>query len=252
MNRILLEPDEIGPDGRATLRDARAEHIRSVLHGTPGMPLKTGIVNGPAGLSRILEVTPGSVTLQTSRGEPAPGPWVDLLLAAPRPKTLRRLWPQLAALGARRIFLLAAAKVEKCYFGSHWLTPAAYRPLLIEGLSQAGATRLPEVAVRRHLKSFLEDESDALFAGQPFRLLAHPSAADAAAGPLPPAARTGVPVLAIGPEGGWTDDETALFRRHGFAMFSLGPRILRTDTACIALLAVLHDRMRNVVMSYEL
>jgi RsmE family RNA methyltransferase len=45
------------------------------------------------------------------------------------------------------------------------------------------------------------------------------------------------PVLAIGPEGGWTDDEVARLEAHGFRRMSLGPRILRTDTATIALLA---------------
>ena len=46
-------------------------------------------------------------------------------------------------------------------------------------------------------------------------------------------------VLAIGPEGGWTDDEVTLLEEHGFARHSLGPRILRTDTATVALLAQL-------------
>ena len=44
-------------------------------------------------------------------------------------------------------------------------------------------------------------------------------------------------MLAIGPEGGWTDDEVARLEAHGFRRMSLGPRILRTDTATIALLA---------------
>ena len=44
-------------------------------------------------------------------------------------------------------------------------------------------------------------------------------------------------VLAIGPEGGWTDEEVASLEAHGFVRYSLGPRILRTDTATVALLA---------------
>ena len=47
------------------------------------------------------------------------------------------------------------------------------------------------------------------------------------------------PLLAIGPEGGWTDNEVELLEAHGFRRFSLGPRILRTDTAAIALIAVI-------------
>ena len=47
------------------------------------------------------------------------------------------------------------------------------------------------------------------------------------------------PVLAIGPEGGWTDEEVAKLIDNGFRGYSLGSRILRTDTATIALLAQL-------------
>ena len=47
------------------------------------------------------------------------------------------------------------------------------------------------------------------------------------------------PLLAIGPEGGWTDEEVAKLIENGFRGYSLGSRILRTDTATIALLAQL-------------
>ena len=44
--------------------------------------------------------------------------------------------------------------------------------------------------------------------------------------------------LAIGPEGGWTAEEMALFSEHGWKHVTLGPRILRAETAAIAGLAV--------------
>jgi RsmE family RNA methyltransferase len=46
-------------------------------------------------------------------------------------------------------------------------------------------------------------------------------------------------VLAIGPEGGWTEYELEMFTSNGFQHFSLGERTLRTDTACVAILSVL-------------
>ena len=61
---------------------------------------------------------------------------------------------------------------------------------------------------------------------------------------LPPGARV---LLAVGPERGWEeggpDDELALLRRHGFELVTLGQRTLRTDVACVALLAVAHERL---------
>jgi 16S rRNA (uracil1498-N3)-methyltransferase len=45
-------------------------------------------------------------------------------------------------------------------------------------------------------------------------------------------------VLAIGPEGGWADDELELFRQTGWASASLGSTILRAETAAIAATAI--------------
>lgn len=50
---------------------------------------------------------------------------------------------------------------------------------------------------------------------------------------------------AIGPEGGFTESEVELFRRHGFGVASLGARILRIDTAVAAALALIQDRLRQ-------
>ena len=52
-------------------------------------------------------------------------------------------------------------------------------------------------------------------------------------------------LLAIGPEGGWNAFELALLQRHGFRLIGLGPRPLRVDTACTALLAMVHASVRQ-------
>ena len=221
MNRILFEPEEIAPDGTVLLAgDERATHIVRVLGAKPGQALRTGTVNGQAGTSTVLEADARAVRLRTEHSQDLPEPWIDLLLAAPRPKALKRLWPQLAALGVGRIVVLNAAKVEKCYFSSQWLDPRHVRPLLVEGLVQAGATRLPEVLVRPRFKPFVEDELDALFPER-LRLLVHP-------GPrterLAEDALARRPLLAVGPEGGWTEYELRMLQGRGFVPFSLGDR----------------------------
>lgn len=235
MNRILFEPEELQADGTVVLADDRAAHIRQVLRAEAGQTVRTGWINGRAGLSRLLEVSETQVRLLPDHTQETPSPWFDLLLAMPRPKVLKRLWSQLAALGVGRVVLLNAGKVEKCYFSSQWVDPAYYRPLLVEGLTQSGLTRLPEVRVRARFKPFVEDELDALFP-QTLRLLAHPGPR----GALPQAAGGDArPLLAVGPEGGWTDYEIRMLSARGFQRLSLGERTLRTDTACIALISVL-------------
>ena len=238
MNRILFEPDEI-VDGVATVGGVRAEHILGVLHGEVGQPLKTGVVGGLAGTSEIVAVSaPGEtprISVRVCHDTPAPAPWIDLVLAPPRPRVMKRLLPQLAALGVGRIVLVGARKVEKDFWGATLLKEEIYRPLLVEGLMQCGATVLPELLVRRNFRRFLDEELDALFPNSD-RIVAHPSPKNHEPRATNHESR---PLLAIGPEGGWTDNEVELLETHGFRRFSLGPRILRTDTAAVALIAVL-------------
>ena len=257
MNRILFEPDEI-VDGVATVGGVRAEHILGVLHGEVGQPLKTGVIGGLVGTSEIAAVSaPGErprVSVRVCHDTPAPAPWIDLVLAPPRPRVMKRLLPQLAALGVGRIVLVGARKVEKDFWGATLLKEEIYRPLLVEGLMQCGATVLPELLVRRNFRRFLDEELNMLFPNSD-RIVAHPyatpnkpcpakhpSSAPNTSVPLCLCVNPGTkprPLLAIGPEGGWTDNEVELLEAHGFRRFSLGPRIRRTDTAAIALIAVI-------------
>ena len=236
MNRILFERSERRADGTVVLFGVRAAHIRDVLHADVGSVLKVGEINGLVGTGRICEQTADAVHLAVTLDTPSPAPWVDLLLAVPRPKALKRLWPQLAALGVGRIVLLNAARVESVYFGTQWIQDEHARPLLIEGAMQAGTTRLPTLLVRRRFRWFLEDELDTLFP-TPWRLMAHPGPVTPIT--LPPDVNNVRPLLAVGPEGGWTPHECELLVDRGFQPLSLGTRILRSDTACVALLAVL-------------
>ena len=247
MNRILFEANEVR-DGRAEFDDARAEHVLNVLHGAVGQTLKTGIVNGRVGTSVIESILPlapnpetgaarGRIAVRCTHAEEAVAPWVDLVLAPPRPRALRRLLPQLAQMGVGRIVLVGAEKVEKAFWGAQLLKEQVYRPLLLDGLMQAGTTALPIIQIEKSFRRYLEKgrfEED--FGEQPRRVLAHPYV-KANMGEILPSNAESRTVVAIGPEGGWTDEEVALLEGHGFNRLSLGPRILRTDTAAIALLA---------------
>src|SRR6267154_4034113 len=115
-------------------------------------------------------------SLRPSFEEPPPErPGVDLLLAIPRPKALRKVLPAVASLGVYRVVLVNAARVEKSYVDSSVLRLDSMRELLIVGLEQARDTRLPEVLVRERFRPFVEDELDALWPGTG-RLVAHPGA----------------------------------------------------------------------------
>ncbi len=244
MNLILFEPGELSDTGKCRLSDRRARHILDILHATAGRKLRAGILNGPVGNVEVVSVQDAEVELRFEpSGDIPPVPPVDLLLALPRPKVMRRLWPSLAQIGVGRIILTNAAKVERFYFDSHVLDPVLYRALLVEGLEQAMDTRLPEVTIHRQLKVLLEDELDALIpAGR--RMIADPRADSRIGDAIRRDGRDRV-VLAVGPEGGWTLYELNLFKERGFISVAISPRILRADTACIALLSLLHDALNR-------
>ena len=230
MNRILFESSEIA-DGVATCSDARAEHILAVLHGEVGQTLKTGELDGRIGTGEIVSIEGRTVAVKVSHREESLRPWCDLVLAPPRPRVMKRLLPQLASLGVGTIVLVGAKKVEKDFWGATLLKEENYRPLLVDGLMQAGTSVVPRMETRRNFRRFVGDELDTLFPTAN-RVVGHPGGA-----PNAPAQKPGRLLLAVGPEGGWTDDEVSLLESHGFSRYSLGSRILRTDTALVALLA---------------
>ena len=238
MNRILFERDEIR-GGVATFGGDRAWHVLNVLHGEPGQTLRTGVVDGPAGHGEIVAVegAVGSpdcrVSVRVVHDEETPAPWADLILAPPRPRVMKRLLPQLASLGVGSIVLVGAKKVEKDFWGATLLREENYRPLLVDGLMQAGTTALPSLSCERNFRRWVRDSLDARFPSSR-RIVAHPYGASA---PAAGASGSGRLLLAVGPEGGWTEDEVSLLEEKGFERRSLGPRILRTDTAVVALLA---------------
>ena len=259
MNRILFEKSEIH-DGIAVFGGERAEHVMAVLHGEVGQTLKTGEIDGPIGTGEILEISgaAGSPSLQlkvrVKHDERSLEPWVDLILAPPRPRVLKRLLPQLATMGAGRIILVGAKKVEKDFWGATLLKEENYRPLLVDGLMQGGTSILPRIEGWKSFNRFLREGLPSL--AHTRRLVAHPyesSNSDSSIcrfvdssirnglNPPCPNSNSSRLLLAIGPEGGWTDEEVESLEAAGFTRYSLGHRILRTDTATIALLARLMD-----------
>ncbi len=245
MNLLLLEPAEVSAHGEVLLDDERARHLLDVLGVAPGRFVRLGVLDGPTGRGEVTHADDDTVRLRcTFDGDAAPPrPRLDLVLALPRPKVLERLWAPLAALGVGRIELTNARRVERFYFDSHALRPDVVRRRLIEGLVQARDTCVPEVRVHKLFRKLVEDELDPAHPDAK-RLVADPihtrSAISALTG-LDPSRRV---LLAIGPEGGWDPFERDLLERHGFAGIGLGARTLRSDTAVIALVSIVHEVLR--------
>ncbi len=227
MNLLLLFDDDFTSPSLARLSGRRLAHSREVLGAKPGDTLKVGRLGGRVGLGRVLRLDPEALELEVQLDqEPPPKLPLTLLLALPRPKVLDRCLQSAAALGVSRIVLLNAWRVEKAYWTSPKLEEAHLREQLLLGLEQARDTVMPEVTLARLFVPFMDELPRA---GR--RLLAHPSAATPC-----PRALDGPAVLALGPEGGWVQAEVDTFSRAGFESVSMGPRVLRTETALAALI----------------
>ena len=236
MNLLLLEAFELS-DKETTLVGRRAEHLLRVLRVEPGDMVRVGVVNGQLGRGRVLAIEGESVRLEiVLERDPVCDLEVELILALPRPIMLQRILKQATVFGVRRFHLIRSRRVEKSFFQSPLLEPGKIRTLLFDGMEQAMDTWLPEVTIHPRFKPFIEDVLPGC-GGQ--GLIAHPDAA----GSLADTAVSGLPrqrlLLAVGPEGGWSDYEVQCFVERGFEGFNLGRRILHVDTAVVSVLAQL-------------
>ena len=105
MNRILFDPAE-NRGGEVRLAGPRAHHVWAVLQAQPGDTVRAGEIGGDRyDGARVLVSTPSDCILRLGEASPPllRAAW-DLLLALPRPKCLRRLWPQIAALAPERVY----------------------------------------------------------------------------------------------------------------------------------------------------
>ena len=263
MNRLVVWREECEEQGRVTLTDRRAEHIRTILKCEPGDTLRAGFANEAIATGTVISVDKERciVELRENPDEPLPpAPMIDVILALPRPRFLERILPQLPPLGVRKLFLCGSDRVEKSFFGSQLLKRENYFSVLVEGVEQSGGIIVPEIRVERSLRRLLQEVAK----DYECKLVAHPSSTSSLRG-IPKLQSRGHPqrgdesskgieldcfgiprndknglLVAIGCEGGWTERELVWMEEAGFTRFSLGERVLRTDTACVAVLAVLN------------
>jgi RsmE family RNA methyltransferase len=142
-----------------------------------------------------------------------------------------------AALGAEALHFVSTEKADRNYAQSTLWQSGEWRRHLVSGAEQAFCTRLPEVTFNGEL---IETLSTFRTPGRSLIAL------DNYESPAPLSHLTfnapGV-MLAIGPERGWSATERDHLRRNGFLLAHLGPRVLRTETACLAAIVLVKAKM---------
>jgi 16S rRNA (uracil1498-N3)-methyltransferase len=234
-------PQPLFPGSIVDLPDAVAHHLH-VVRQQPGDEVVLFNGEGGQARARLVEIgkrrasaeivgldaieveLPYSVTL--AQGLPEGSNKMDWIVEKAVELGVSAIQPLAAA---RSVVKLAGERAEKRQ--AHW------EAVVVSASEQCGRNRLAAVAPLQDFGRWIA-QPDETVRGGAVRILLSPRATESLAGwarATPPRAVT----FAIGPEGGFSaqEEETAL--AHGALMLSMGPRVLRTETAGLAALAVL-------------
>ncbi|HEY8995796.1 MAG TPA: RsmE family RNA methyltransferase [Lacunisphaera sp.] len=236
MNIILFSASEVQlPLAR---KDSRARHILEVLRRRPGETFDAGMINGPRGKGMIANLGEDSLDLTfTWDASPPPLAPIHLIVGLSRPQTCRDILREGATLGIARMDFVRTEKAEPSYAQSALWRSREWESLLVTGAAQAFCTRLPEV---HHGQTLAEAVATLPANGTRVALDNYEASVRLGQVTLP----AGSPVtLALGAERGWSAGERELLVQRGFLLAHLGERVLRTETACVAAVAVLKAKL---------
>lgn len=230
--------------GLTELTGSDAEHLVRVLRAEPGEVYEISD-NKRAYLAKIETARKSSVVFQVMEElPPEPGrPAVCLFPALFKFDRFEWMMEKATELGAARIEPFSAIRSERGLGQATVKRVERWKKIAVEASQQSRRKRLPEIALAKDLGSILEREMEwKLLLDE--SSLAPPLLSMLAARKMSVEHRIG---LLLGPEGGWTDEERDRIVAAGWKACSLGPTILRAETAAIAALSVV-----NVVCSAAL
>ena len=226
----------------ATLTGEQANHLARVLRAEPGQ-IYDVVANGFLHRAEITTVSSGGsgeeaevhFLLHEELESDAALP-LHLLLAVFKFDHMEWAIEKATELGIARITPILARRTEKHLAQSASKRAERWRRIALEASKQSRRTTIPEIADPIPLKQALEQEQS------PIRiLLSETEQATTLTTALLNAKSSHQETdtaLAIGPEGGWTPEEMTLFTQHNWQPVTLGPRILRAETAAIAAIAI--------------
>lgn len=224
----------------AILHGDAADHLGRVLRAERGQlyELSDGARVWLAKVARVALAKRGGSRIEFSLVEPlpaaAPRLQIDLLLSIVKFDRFEWCLEKATELGAANILPITAARTDKPLIAAAGRRRERWKRILVESAQQARRLRPPALLEIAAPERAFSESSAALKVVLSERREA-PPLRDA----LHSATTASSVVLAIGPEGGWTDDELAAARKASFTEASLGENILRTETAVLAAMAVL-------------
>ncbi len=227
-----------GHPTHAALTGDQAAHLARVLRAEPGQVFDV-VAAGFLHRAQITAVAPERVdfVLHEELESDAAMP-LHLYLAVFKFDHLEWAIEKATELGVARITPVLARRTEKHLAQASMKRVERWRRIAHEASQQSRRTRVPVVDDPAVLKIALagEDAATRILLSETEQTL---TLANALGAPrLASETWDRNVALAIGPEGGWTADEMGLFTQHSWKHVTLGPRILRAETAAIAAIAI--------------
>jgi 16S rRNA (uracil1498-N3)-methyltransferase len=216
----------------ASLTGDQALHLARVLRAEPGQ-IYDVVAGGFLHRAEIITVSEREVlfTLHEELESNAALP-LHLLLAVFKFDHMEWAIEKATELGVSRITPILARRTEKHLAQSALKRSDRWRRIALESSKQSRRTDIPEIADPIPLKQALAEESS------PTHILLSETEQTLTLTEALISARHPQTALAIGPEGGWTPEEITLFTENKWQSVTLGPRILRAETAAIAAIAI--------------
>jgi len=225
-------------EATATLSGAQADHMARVLRAQPGMEADV-VAGGHVYHAEVVVVTPHEVRFNLI-AEIQADPALPITLAVSIFKFDHMEWgiEKATELGVAAIAPVIARRTEKHLAQAAAKRVERWRRIAHEAAQQSRRSDVPLIHDPAPLADRIRATSDSVrvvLAEQERSTTLRTVVEEAVS-----AAQNQMPVLelAFGPEGGWAPDEEALFDANGWRAASLGPRILRAETAAIAALSV--------------
>jgi len=220
----------------ASLTGDQAIHLARVLRAEPGQ-IYDVVSNGFLHRAEITSVTESQVDFllheELESGAALP---LHLFLAVFKFDHMEWAIEKATELGIAKITPILARRTEKHLAQSALKRTERWRRIALEASKQSRRTDIPEIADPLPLKQALAEEKSPtrILLSETEQTLTLTAALKAATS----SQKESDTALAIGPEGGWTPEEMSLFTQHQWQPVTIGPRILRAETAAIAAIAI--------------
>jgi 16S rRNA (uracil1498-N3)-methyltransferase len=225
-------------EATATIVGAQAEHMARVLRAQPGMEADV-VAGGHVFHAEVAAVEADEIRFNLiAEIESDPALPITLVMAVFKFDRMEWAMEKATELGVAGIAPVIARRTEKHLAQAAAKRTERWRRIVHEASQQARRSDVPVIHDPVLLGERVRAASTAtrlVLAEQERTTTLHAALEEAiaAAGAEAPSLE-----IAVGPEGGWAPDEEALFDANGWRAVSLGPRILRAETAAIAALAV--------------